>query len=163
MRRSIISFTNYRWIPWVIVGCFLVVIAVNGAFAYFALESDTGLVSEHPFELGNGYNRVLDMKAAEDALGWQGAATFSPTSGLSGSIVASLNDAAGTPLDGLLVKAEVVRPIEPLPPQDVTLLSIGQGKYSAPITLLRRGQWELRITAERGADSYEFVSRVVVR
>lgn len=135
---------------------------VNGALAYFAVSSDTGLVSAHPFELGNGYNRVLDAGAAQDALGWRGSVRFVATAGLSGRIVAELRDHAGAPLNGLVVEATVVRPVEPLPRQDLALGAGGQGTYSGPVTLARAGQWDVRVTVERGADIYQFVRRIVV-
>ncbi len=162
MRGSFFSFSNCRWVPWAIAGAFLVVVMVNGALAYFALRSDTGLVSEHPFELGNGYNRVLDAGAAQDALGWRGAARFSGAGGLTGSVVAELRGPDSAPLDDLVVKAAIVRPVDPLPPQDLALAAIGHGTYSAPVTLVRAGQWEVRVRAERGAVSYQFVQRIVV-
>ncbi len=163
MRRALFSFSNCRWVPWAIAGAFLAVVSVNGALAYFAVESDPGLVSEHPFELGNGYNRVLDAGAAQDALGWHGTVRFAGESGLSGRIVAALADRTGAPLGGLAVKATVVRPVEPLPEQHLTLDASGQGSYAAPVTLARAGQWDVRVTAERGADVYQFVQRIVVR
>ena len=98
MKPGFFTLSHCRWIPWAIVGCFVVVAAMNGGLAYLALESDPGLVSEHPFELGNGYNRVLAEGAAEDALGWRGAADFLPTERLSGWVVATLRDSAGAPL-----------------------------------------------------------------
>ena len=163
MRRALFSFSNYRWIPWTIAGAFLIVAIVNGALAYFALRSDTGLVSEHPFELGNGYNRVLDAGAAQDALGWRGSVRFVGTVDLSGRIVVELRDPGGAALEGLAVKAAVVRPVEPLPQQDLALEAGDHGTYSAPVTMARPGQWEVRVTAERGADVYQFVQRIMVR
>lgn len=163
MRHGLFSFSNGRWMPWSIAGAFLVVVAVNGALAYFAVHSDPGLVSEHPFELGNGYNRVLDAGAAQDALGWHGTVQFIPDSGLSGRLVADLRDSAGAPLDGLAVKAALVRPVEPLPVQDLAFDASGPGSYAAPVTLARAGQWDVRVAVERGADVYEFVQRIVVR
>jgi nitrogen fixation protein FixH len=163
MQRALFSFSNCRWVPWAIAGAFLVVAMVNGALAYFAVHSDTGLVSRHPFELGNGYNRVLDAGAAQDALGWRGSVRFVEEAGLSGRIVAELRDPRGAPLIGLAVRAAVVRPVEPLPEQALTLDARGQGSYAALVTLARAGQWDVRITAERGADVYQFVQRIVVR
>ena len=52
--------------------CFVVVIAVNGALTWFAVHSDPGLVTEHAFEAGKAYNRVIDAAATQDALGWKG-------------------------------------------------------------------------------------------
>jgi nitrogen fixation protein FixH len=163
MRRKLLAFSNYRWIPWAIAGLFLLVAMVNGALAYFALESDPGLVSEHPFELGNGYNRVLDAGAAQDALGWHGTVRFVRDSGLSGRIVAELHDSHSAPLGGLVVKAVVVRPVDPLPKQNLALDATGPGGYAAPVTLARAGQWDVQVTAARGADVYQFVQRIVVR
>jgi len=149
-----------RWVPWSIVACFAFVTAVNGALAYFALSSETGLVARHPFELGNGYNRILDAGAAQDALGWKGTAQFAPERGRAGRIVVALSDAGGAPLAGLAVTVAVVRPVEPLPEQHLTLTA-ANGRYEAPVTLTRPGQWELRVTASRGGDVYQFAERIV--
>ena len=162
MRSGIFALSNCRWVPWAIAGAFLVVVAANGALAYFALRSDPGLVSAHPFELGNGYNRVLDAGTAQDALGWYGSVRFVGT-GLSGRIVAELHDPSGVPLGGLAVKAAVVRPFEPMPQQALALEAGAPGLYWAQLTLSRPGQWEVRVTAARGADVYQFIQRIVVR
>lgn len=163
MRRALFSFSNGRWMPWAIAAAFVVVMTANGALAYFAMRSDPGLVSKHPFELGNGYNHVLDAGAAQDALGWHGTVRFVEETGLSGRIVAELSDPRGVPLAGLAVKVAVVRPVEPLPEQDLTLGASGQGSYAASLTLARAGQWDVRVTATRGTDVYQFVHRIVVR
>src|SRR5690349_20089359 len=89
-----------RWIPWAIALSFVVVAGVNGALAYFAIESNPGLVNEHPYELGTGYNRVLDAAAAQDALGWRGAVLWLATDAQRGTVAVDLKDAAGAPLSG---------------------------------------------------------------
>jgi len=161
MSRVLPSFSNCRWVPWAIAGSFVVIAMVNGALAFFALHSANGLVAEHPFELGNGYNRVLAAGAAQDALGWRAQIKFAPTAGLDGRLVARFIDAAGAPLRDLQVSVEVVRPIEPLPEREVALLPADDGSYQAPVVLARPGQWELRVTALRGAQTYQFAERVV--
>ncbi len=163
MTRFLPSFSNCRWIPWTIAGCFVLVAMVNGALAYFALHSDNGLVAQHPFELGNGYNRILAEGAAQDALGWRSEIKFAATAGLDGRLVARITDGAGAPVSGLRVSVEVVRPIEPLPERDVALLPAGDGSYQAGVVLTRPGQWELRVTALRGTQTFKFAERVVVR
>ena len=162
MRFGFPSFSRYRWVPWAIAGALLVVVVANGALAYFALRSDTGLISVHPFELGNGYNRVLDAGAAQDALGWHGSVRFIAGTRLTGRIVAELHDPSGAPLSGLAVKVSVVRPIERLAAQYLALGASVRGAYSAPVTLARPGQWDVRVTAERGTDVYRFVQRIIV-
>ncbi|HUN47212.1 MAG TPA: FixH family protein [Stellaceae bacterium] len=159
--RLLPSFSNCRWIPWAIAGCFVVIASVNGALAYFALHSDTGLVTEHSFEVGNDYNRILAAGAAQDALGWRGAIKFAPGAGLDGRLIARFTDAGGAALAGLSVSVEVVRPIEPLPETSVMLRPASDGSYEAPVVMARPGQWELRVTALRGGQSYQFAERVV--
>lgn len=152
-----------RWIPWAIAAGLAVVVAVNGALAYFAVASSTGLVTEHPFELGNGYNRVLDAGAAQDALGWHGVVRFVASGAGEGEITARFTDRDGKPLSGLTVTAHVVRPVEPLPETTLALPETNAGSYAAAALLARPGQWELRLAARRGSDLFELAQRIVVR
>jgi nitrogen fixation protein FixH len=161
MSRSPVWSTSCRWVPWAIVGAFAIVAVVNGALAYFALHSDPGLVSEHPFELGNGYNRILDAGAAQDALGWRAAAQFQSSQGLTGKVVVLLSGKDGAPLDGAIVTLVVVRPVDALPEQDLVLTAVGGGRYEAPIALARAGQWDLRVAAARDGTIFRVVQRVV--
>jgi len=156
-----VSVSSCRWVPWAIVGAFAMVAVVNGALAYFAIHSDPGLVSEHPFELGNGYNRILDAGAAQDALGWRVAARFQSGAGHSGKVVVLLNGPDGAPLEGATVKLAVVRPVDSLPEQDLALAAVGGGRYEAPVVLARAGQWDLRVAAARDGIAYRFVQRIV--
>jgi nitrogen fixation protein FixH len=151
-----------RWIPWTFAGALGVVVAVNGAFAYFASVSSTGLVTEHPFDEGNGYNRILDAGAAQDALGWHVALSFAAQGKRRGEIAASFSDRAGAPVTQLAVRAQIVRPVEPLPPLALTLAETGAGRYAATAAFDRPGQWEVRVAARRGSELYDFAQRIVV-
>ncbi len=158
-----LSLDNYRWIPWAITGCFVVVIAVNISLAYFALHSDTGLVTAHPFELGTGYNAVLDEAAAEDALGWQGAVRFADAGDGHGTLTVALTDKGGTPLSGATISGRIVRPLGAFPDSDLDLKEAASGTFTAPVGLPQAGQWEARLVARRGNDVYQFQQRIVVR
>ena len=161
MSRSSAWTTSCWWVPWAIVGAFVVVAFVNGALAYFAIHSDPGLVSQHPFELGNGYNRILDAGSAQDALGWRAAARLQSGGGLSGKVVVLLNGKDGAPLDGATVTVAVVRPVDALPEQDSVLSAVGGGRYEASIALARAGQWDLRVVAARDGTVFRVVQRIV--
>jgi nitrogen fixation protein FixH len=153
--------SSYRWVPWAFAAALGVVVLVNGALAYFAVSSSTGLVTEHPYTEGTEYNRVLAAAAASDALGWH-AALASP-GGQTGKLAVSLTDRTGAPLAGLKVSAVIASPVEPLPDRVLPLAEIAPGRYQAPVALSRAGQWEIRIAAERGADVFQFAQRVVVK
>ena len=161
MRMRVAAPGNLRWIPWAIAAVFVMVAAVNGTLAYFALHSDPGLVTAHPFELGNGYNEILTEGEAEAALEWKGSVHFLAGDEHSGTVVAEVRDRAGSAIPGLSVSVDVVRPVEPLPVQRLFLEASGSG-YSASVSLSRPGLWELRVTARRGADAYRYVERIVV-
>ena len=154
---------SYRWIPWAIAASLGVVMAVNGALAYFAIASSTGLVTEHPYDEGNGYNRVLAAAAAQDALGWHGVVRFAGTEVGTGELDALFTDRDGKPLDHLAVTAHVVRPVEPLPPVVISLAEAAAGQYTGAAALPHPGQWEVRIAARRGGDLYEFAQRIIVK
>lgn len=152
-----------RWIPWTFAGALGVVVAVNGALAYFAITSSTGLVTEHPFESGNDYNRVLAAGAAQDALGWRGTLDFTGNGRAEGDLAVAFADRAGQPLAGLAVTAAIVSPVEPLPDTDVALAESPGGRYRGHVALARHGQWEVHVVAHRGGDVFEFAQRIVVK
>jgi nitrogen fixation protein FixH len=152
-----------RWIPWTIALAFVVIAGVNGALAYFAVQSNPGLVSERPYELGTGYNRVLDAAAAQDALGWRGAVQWLPEGGQRGTVAVDLKDAAGLPVAGATLTARLVRPVEALGATDLVLAETGPGRYAAAATPPRPGQWDVRVVARDGERRFQFQQRIMVQ
>ena len=157
-------FSNYRWIPWTIVACFALVFAVNGGLVYFALESWTGLTTDHAYEDGLEYNRVIDESEKEAKLGWNHAIAFvSDGEGTqSGQLVVQSKDKSGQPLDNLTLKAEFERPVEELPSVAATLVGNGAGRYAASVTLPRAGQWQVYLVAGVYNAIYRTGRRIIV-
>ena len=152
-----------RWIPWTIAAGLAVVVVVNGALAYFALASSTGLVAEHPFDLGNDYNRVLDAGAAQDALGWHSVVRFVPRRRRQGRDRRPLHRPRRPAGHRPVRRPRVVRPVEPLPETTLALPETAAGSYAAAARLARPGQWEVRLAARRGSRLFEFTQRIIVR
>lgn len=157
------SAPSCRWIPWAFAGALGVVVIANVALAYFAATSSTGLVTEHPFEAGSSYNRVLAAAAAQDALRWHGTVRFTASGTAQGDIAAEFADATGRPLSGLAVTVQIVRPVEPLPERSLSLPETARGRYAAAVQFARLGQWELRVVARRGHDVFAFAQRVILK
>lgn len=94
----------------VLIGSLLffgVVIGLDGLFVTWAVKSWPGEVSETAYEDGLAYNRTIEARAAQTALGWtakveQGARP--------GSVRVRFVDAQGAPLGGLAVEAAFTRP-----------------------------------------------------
>jgi len=160
-RRS--RFGNYRWIPWAFVACFVVVFAVNGGLIFFAAKSWPGLTTDHAYDEGLAYNRVLDQAANEAKLGWTVDVTFAPLSGAhGGQLVVVARDAAGTALDNVAWRGEIVRPVGENASLPVQFAAQGGGRYVASIDPPRPGQWNLFLTASRGDDRWHGGQRFVV-
>ena len=160
-RRTL--FGDYRWIPWVIVACFVLVAAVNGGLIYFASESWPGLTTDHAYNEGLAYNKVLDESAAEAKMGWKIDIDFAPLRGAQGGTITILaRDATGAALGGLAFKGDLVRPVGAESSFETHFVYQGEGRYVAKVTLPYPGQWNLYLAAERGADRWHGGRRLQV-
>ena len=65
-----------RLIPWMFVAAFLLVAAVNAIMIIFAETTFTGVTSEHPYEEGVTYDKVLAEGRRETELGWHADVAF---------------------------------------------------------------------------------------
>ena len=54
-----------RYIPWLFVGGFAIVIAVNAVMIWFAVGSFSGLYSDRAREVGLHYNRRAQLRARQ--------------------------------------------------------------------------------------------------
>lgn len=150
-----------RWIPWLIVGFFGIVVLANGVMVYLALASFTGLATDHAYLRGLAYNRVLAAERAEEALGWTVSVAFVPAGEGRGRIVAQATDAAGLPLEGADVVATLVRPTQEGYDMTVALAAEGGGIYAAGVELPLPGLWEIRTQIARRSDVFRTALRTL--
>jgi nitrogen fixation protein FixH len=146
-----------RWIPWVFVGAFAVIIAVNLVLVYAALSTFTGVTTGKAYDRGRGYNAVIAEAARQDALGWTTRVV------LQGGVLS----VAATDREGLAVGSRVegvlLRPLEGAELR-LDFAAAGPGHFIALADLPAQGQWEARLTltGERG-ERLEIRQRLVVR
>jgi nitrogen fixation protein FixH len=133
-----------------VLAMFGVIIAVNLVFVYLAIDTFTGVTRENPYQDGLAYNEVLAEREALRALGWQGDVTFSAAGDGAENITVTLTDRAGAPLSGLTLAGTLRRPTHEGMDQPLTWQETAPGSYSALVTLPRRGNWDLEISAEDG-------------
>lgn len=154
-----------RWIPWVFVAGFAVVVAVNATMIVYAVSSFSGLATANPYERGVEYNRVLAEQDRQAALGWTLVPEFAPGRAGTNAGVLTLRAAGadGAPLRGLAVAVELTRPIDAVPPVEFALRETGDGLYRAEIALPRAGQWDLHIVARLGGDRRDVRQRMFAR
>ncbi len=150
------------WIPWLFVAFFAVVVGANGILVVLAMDTWTGLETEDAYRKGLRYNEQIAAAERQRALGWQVDLDFAPAGGRAGRLTVTLRDRKGTPLRRAEVDAKLVRPTHvgydfalPLDPE-------GGGRYAADIRFPLAGQWDVRVTARRGADRYRLTRRISV-
>lgn len=139
------------------IGFFAVIIAVNVTFATLAFRSFSGQVADDPYEAGLLFNRTLEQRRVEAALGWKAEARVEGE-----RLILTFADEAGTPLDGLTVQAALTRPATEKGRRTLAMASQGGGAYAGVIGDLH-GAWDVRgVTRAPGGDSFEVQSRVVL-
>lgn len=152
-----------RWIPWLFVGLFGVVLAANGTLAYVATSSFSGLQTEEHYRKGLAYNRVIEAERRQAALGWSVSLDFSQSGARNGRLAVRVLDSAGTPLDDATVSARLVRPTQSGYDMNVTLNPAGAGSYEAELKLPLRGQWDIQTQIEHRSGTYRTAERIVTR
>ena len=155
------------WYPWLFVAGFVVVFAVNGVMIKLALDSFSGLDTEHPYERGLGYNDTLAAARTQEALGWQVAYDAVPAGdatpdGHPIAVEARFLDRDGNALTGLAVRALLQRPAVAGHDVELPLVERGGGRYVARTDLPLPGQWDLRIVAGGDGTSWQASRRILL-
>lgn len=151
-----------RWIPWLFVAGFLVVIAVNTVLIVTATNSFSGLVVSQPYKKGAEYNQTRAQIAAQEQLGWR--YTFNAVSDAQGEAQLTLRwtDRAGLALDRLTIQAELQRPVENLPSVPVLFQSTGNGRYVATFPVPKSGVWDLHLEVRQDGAHFVAAERVIL-
>ncbi|GAB5458236.1 MAG: FixH family protein [Henriciella sp.] len=121
-------------------GFFGVMFAVNGVFLYHAITSFPGEDTKKSYVQGLNYNDTLAVRAQQAELGWTAQV------GLSGkTLIVRLSDAQKTALSGHLVIGELRRRATTADDQLISFRGSSSGEYSADVSSLQPGQWDVRI------------------
>lgn len=151
------------WIPWIFLGFFLVVVAVNATMIWVGSTSWTGLVTESPYDKGLDYNRNLEAAQRQAALGWKAEVEARMTQGFDADLAVAFHDANGVPVDGLTVNARFERPTIDAHDFDLTLAPTGPGTYGASFKAPMTGLWDIHLRAIRGEDMFVERQRVLLK
>lgn len=144
-----------RWIPWVFVGGFGVVVTVNAVLITAAVTTFTGITTTGSYNRGLGYGDVLAEAARQQALGWSGRIARAD-----GFVVIALRQADGTPLPAdAVVTGRLQRPLErtSLP---LEFQPSAPGGWRAAAAVPAPGAWEAVLTVTRGTDRLELRERL---
>ncbi len=143
---------------------FGVVFAVNGIFAYLAMDSWPGLTTEAAYEQGLAHDQFLAEAEAQTQRGWHSDLTIAPLAEGNGQrVTARMTGKDGSALESLTVTVMLIRPVGDETAFTAVLNHQGGGFYQADVALPHRGRWRAEIIA-LGADStaYRMVYDVMV-
>lgn len=149
------------WYPYIFVGGFMVVLAVNFTMAYFANSTFSGISTERPYEKGLAFNQTLEAARKQEALGWSVDLQVDPAANHGAHVTITYHDAAGAPQEGMEVKARFVRPTAKGHDREVLLAPVGPGSYATLQELPMAGVWDLELVAS-GKDQPYLVNRRIV-
>lgn len=152
-----------RWIPRYFVFFFLGLIAVQAVLVTLAVTTQTGIVTEHPYEKGLAYNQVVKASDEQAALGWQGKIEFKSANTKSGQLTFTLRDADGTSLDSDDVIVNAIRPTQKGMDFTAGLSADTLGHFSGQLNFPIAGVWDLRVFATVNGTSYQQSKRIVVQ
>lgn len=140
-----------RIIPWYFVMFFAFIAAVNAVMVTLAVRTHTGLVTDHPYEKGLAYNKVIAAEEAQQKLGWNGTLALQKN-----MLVFTLKDKSGRDITPAEATASVVRPTSQ--GHDFTvLLAHGRAKVAFP----ESGVWDVRVKARVGEVDFHHAARIV--
>lgn len=141
---------------------FGVTIAVNTALTIYAIGTFSGEDVPKPYLQGLDYNRTLEARAAQHALGW--TATISGTrDGADAAIAAHIAGRDGSPKSMLTAEAVLRRPTDARLDRTVPLVQMGDGNYEARVKDVAAGAWDIIVRAKDDSGAFEAERRVVLK
>ena len=151
------------WIPWLFVGMFGVIIAVNLTMALFAFDSWTGLAANDPYKQGLVHNRTLAAVRAQEKLGWDVGVAQQALGNGRARLALLMKDDRQQPVTWAKVTVVLVRPVAAGADFKARLTHQGGGRYEAVIAFPHRGLWEARYRIETKAHRLAAIKRLKVQ
>lgn len=142
-----------RRVWWYFFAFFGFIVVVNTVMVTLAIRTHSGIVTDHPYEKGLAYNRVVEAQEKQDQLGWKGAIGYKD-----GVIIFTLHDKNNHPVAFDNATATITRPTQS--GMDFTLeLKGAETSVEFPV----KGAWEVRVDVQHGSVHYQQSRRIVVQ
>jgi len=149
-----------KHVLWGVILFFAVVIGLDTLFTVWAVRSFPGEVSETAYEDGLKYNRTIEARQAQAALGWTAEVEAGEQPG---AVRVRLAGPNGVGLEGLRVSARLERPATAAETHALTLRQVAPGLYEGAVAA-GRGAWDLAIVArDARGNRFEAERRLVWR
>jgi nitrogen fixation protein FixH len=144
------------------LGFFGITIAVNVALTIYAIDTFSGEDVPKPYLRGLEYNRTLEERMAQTALGWNATIEVIRENG-GAAISAHIEDRNGDARSALSVAATLRRPTDAHFDRTIDLVAVGGGNYEAVASDLAPGAWDVIVRAKSSGVAFEAQRRVVLK
>ncbi len=134
----------------ILVGFFLVVMAVNFTMARLALSSFGGTVVDNSYVASQHYNELLAKAEAQDRLGWQPRVWLDRTRHVR---VTLAHQDARLAIDS--ADATIHHPLGRLPSQALVMVGDGQGGMIST-KMLPQGRWRIELSVHHAGDQARY-------
>jgi nitrogen fixation protein FixH len=152
-----------RWIPWLFVAFFGLVLVANGALIAFAMTSWTGLEAKSAYKQGLDYNRRIEAALRQDELGWQTVLAVGQRDGGKVDLTLDLKDRLGGAITGARIEGELGRPVYESEDRAIRLEEEKPGRYAVDLAGLAPGQWSLALRIDARETAYSLKERIFVQ
>jgi nitrogen fixation protein FixH len=155
---------NGKHIILMLILFFGAIIGVNTMFIVQSIETFRGEDQHDPYLQGIDFNRTLDERAEQAALGWN--ATLEAVRGAGGAVTVeiTLHDKKGAALDGLALTGELRHPTDSERDRLLVLRNAGKGTYVATLGHVSPGMWDIIVqSAKPKAVPFEASRRIWLR
>ena len=149
-----------RRVWWYFVAFFGFIAAVNTVMVTLAIRTHSGIVTDHPYEKGLAYNRVVEAEKKQQELGWKSVIELRHSRAGGNKLVLyfELKDKAGAIISPDKATATITRPTQS--GMDFTLELKGA---ETAVEFPAKGVWEVRVDAQHGSVHYQQSRRIVVQ
>ena len=134
----------------ILVGFFVIVMAVNFAMARFALSSFGGTVVDNSYVASQHYNELLARAEAQDRLGWQPSVWLDRMRHVR---VTLAHQDARLPIES--ADAIIHHPLGRLPSQVLVMVGDGQGGMIST-KKLPQGRWRVELAVKHGGNEARY-------
>lgn len=141
-----------QWIPWYFVLFFAFIVLVDGIMVWLAIQTHTGVVTDHAYEKGLAYNLLLEAEQKQELLGWQSDIQYE-----AGILTVMLSDKHHRIIIPDVIKAQFTRPSQSKLDFDMRL-----NPQATPVSFPAKGLWEVRIFATFNHQQYQHSKRLVI-
>lgn len=139
---------------------FAAVAGIDGYFIFAAERTYPGEDVSRPYLQGLEYNRILDARARQAALGWH--ATIAGTRDAQGTakITVKLANRSGAPLPGMRLSGILRHPMDEERDRAIVFEAMGSGTYVGRVAHADAGRWDVAVTARSGHEQFEAKRRI---